>query len=200
MYQIPGDKTLQGPDPENKPLDMIVEQARQGDGTAFAALFTIFNGPICTYLARMVGNDELGRDLAQETFLQAWKGLLNLHGDLHFRAWLYRIATNVAYSHLRRANLIHWLPWTKNDEETGYTEPNVIGPESWIGEIEQVQQVLARLTPQYKACLLLQLVAGFSQREIAAMLGINEKTVGANVCRGREQFRQIYRQMEGDEK
>jgi len=197
MHPILGDETSGRSSCASEPADQIIARAQKGDCVAFAELFELFNRPICTYLTRMVGNDELARDLAQETFLKAWKNLPRLHGELHFRAWLYRIATNVAYSHQRRARLIRWLPWSKDDEEAGHVELSVAGPEESVGEAELVQQALACLTPQYKACLLLQIVEGFSQREVAEMLGISEKSVGANVCRGREQFRQLYRQLKG---
>jgi RNA polymerase sigma factor (sigma-70 family) len=59
--------------------------------------------------------------------------------------------------------------------------------------------VLAQLAPQSRTCLLLQLVAGFSQREIAESLGISEKSVSAYVSRGREQFRRAYSRMKGAE-
>ncbi|HET7641250.1 MAG TPA: RNA polymerase sigma factor, partial [Ktedonobacteraceae bacterium] len=163
-------------------LVAMVELARHGDARGFTALFQYFNGPICTYLVRLVGNDELGRDLAQETFLRAWQSLPDLRGELHFKAWLYRIATNVARSHLRHERIIQWLPWTESDQ-------HFAGPEERAGEVECVQQALRRLTPQCRTCLLLQLVAGFSQREIAALLAISEKSVSAYVSRGREQFR-----------
>ncbi len=179
--------------PVTASLTEMVERARAGDAQGFSALFQRFNGPICTYLARLVGNDELGRDLAQETFLLAWKNLPHLQGELHFKAWLYRIATNVARSHLRHERLIRWLPWVERDNL-----PNLTGPEEHVGEIECVEQALAYLAPQCRVCLLLQLVGGFSQHEIAAMLGISEKSVGAYVFRGREQFRMAYRRLKGD--
>ena len=72
------------------------------------------------------------------------------------------------------------------------------GPEEQVSETDLIQTVLARLSPQYRTCLLLQVIAGFSQRETAHLLGISEKSVGSNVCRGREQFRRIYASLEGD--
>ncbi|MEO8973988.1 MAG: sigma factor-like helix-turn-helix DNA-binding protein, partial [Ktedonobacteraceae bacterium] len=72
---------------------------------------------------------------------------------------------------------------------------HVAGPEERTGEMECVERALVQLAPQCRVCLLLQLVAGFSQREIAEALGISEKSVGAYVSRGREQFRRAYRQM-----
>ena len=173
----------------------MVELARQGDARGFAALFQAYNAQICTYLARLVGNDEMGRDLAQETFLRAWKSLPSIENELRFKPWLYRIATNVARSHLRHERLIRWLPWVEHESETHVEWLHVAGPEERTGEMECVERALAQLAPQCRMCLLLQLVAGFSQREIAEALGISEKSVGAYVSRGREQFRRAYRQM-----
>lgn len=89
----------------------ITQLAQRGDSAAFITLFQNYNNQICTYLAHLVGNDELGRDLAQETFLRAWKSLPSMQDKLQFKPWLYRIATNLARSHLRRTRLIRWLSW-----------------------------------------------------------------------------------------
>lgn len=174
-----------------------IQQARAGDENAFAALVCDLHAPLCTYLARLVDNDELGRDLAQETLIRAWTSLPELREEQHFKAWLYRIATNLARSHLRRTHLIRWLPWTQMEKET-LPALHIQGPEEYVGEADLVQTVLARLSPQYRTCLLLQVIAGFSQCEIAHLLGISEKSVGSNVCRGREQFRRLYASLKGD--
>lgn len=171
--------------------------ARQGDGPAFARLFQRYNAPICAYLARLLGNDEVGRDLAQETFIRAWKSLPGLSGELRFKPWLYRIATNLARSQMRRERLVRWLPWHEQERHADQFL-RIEGPEARAGESELVRQVLARLGPQARVCLLLQLYAGFSQREIAAVLNISEKSVSAYVSRGREQFRQLYHQAKGE--
>lgn len=174
----------------------ILESACAGDQKAFTQLFECYNSPICSYLAHLVGNDEVGRDLAQETFIRAWKGLPKLQGTISFRPWLYRIATNVARSYLKREQLMRWLPWT--DNELGTSDVlRVAGPEEQTGEQECIAQILAMLAPQSRTCLLLQHVAGFSQREIATVLGISEKSVSAYVSRGREQFRLEYRRLKG---
>src|SRR5579885_1152802 len=61
----------------------VAEQARAGDSQAFTTLFQTYNSQICTYLARLVGNDEVGRDLAQETFMRAWESLPAMDQPLH---------------------------------------------------------------------------------------------------------------------
>lgn len=178
----------------------VVEQARAGDTQAFSLLFRHYNAQICTYLARLVSNDELGRDLAQETFLRAWQSLPGIRNSEHFKPWIFRIAINTAKSHLRRAQRVRWLPWQEDDSlDTRETHASlrVEGPEEQVGEAEFVRKALARVAPQPRACLLLQLVAGFSQREVAETLGISEKSVSAYVSRGREQFRREYYRLKG---
>src|SRR5260370_32525474 len=91
-------------------LARVVELARAGDGLAFHDLFQQYNGQVCTYLARLVGNDEVGRDLARETFIRAWKSLPEIRSNAHFKPWLFRIATNIAISPLRHPHLGRWLP------------------------------------------------------------------------------------------
>src|ERR1051326_5724119 len=109
--------SLSSPPPDaDASATAVVEQARAGDRAAFTALFHHYNAPICRYLAHVVGNDEIGRDLAQETFLAAWRALPDLRDPSRFGPWLYRIATNQANSHLRQARLTRWLPWAEPSE------------------------------------------------------------------------------------
>jgi len=168
----------------------IVEQARAGDKTAFDTLFQHYNARICTYLAHMIGDEEEGRDLAQETFLKAWQCLASLHNEACFDAWLYRIATNIAIDHLRRQKFrrSRWITDENEDMSTA-------GPEERIAEAELIQQALAKVSLKYRTCLLLQLVANFSQREIATALKISEKSVSIYVSRGSEQFRLAYQRL-----
>ncbi len=171
-----------------------VERARLGDPDAFRYLFDSYYGPICTYLAHFMRDTEIGHDLAQETFLRAWKGLQKMQGEIAFRPWLYRIATNVAHSHLQRERLIGWLPWFDYATSPKAITSTALEPEARFEEQETIAEILATLPPQCRSCLLLQHIAGFSQREIASILHISEKSVSAYVSRGREQFRCTYRQ------
>jgi RNA polymerase sigma-70 factor (ECF subfamily) len=176
----------------------LVEQAQAGDRAAFTALFQQYNAPICRYLARVVGNDEVGRDLAQETFFSAWRALPDLRDPSRFGPWLYRIATNQANSYLRENRLKRFLPWAEPSEPEAANYPTTAGPEAHVGEAQQVAAALAQLTPKYRVCLLLQLEGGFSQREIAQMLRLAEKSVSVYVSRGREEFRRAYQRLEGE--
>ena len=171
-----------------------VEQAQAGDKQAFDTLFENYNTRISTYLTHMVGNEEEGRDLAQETFLKAWQSIGSLHNESRFDTWLYRIATNTAIDYLRRRKF-HWSRWETIENEDIPASMRIAGPEEQVAETEHIRQALAKVSLKYRTCLLLQLVADFSQRQIAASLKISEKSVSVYVSRGCEQFRIAYQQL-----
>jgi RNA polymerase sigma-70 factor (ECF subfamily) len=172
----------------------VVAQARAGDKLAFDTLFEYYNARICTYLAHIVGDKEEGRDLAQETFLKAWQGIGSIHNQARFDTWLYRIATNTAIDHLRRRKF-RWSHWETNAIYNTPASMSISGPEEQVAEQEHIRQALAKVSLKYRTCLLLQLVADFSQRQIATSLKISEKSVSVYVSRGSEQFRVAYQQL-----
>jgi RNA polymerase sigma-70 factor (ECF subfamily) len=172
----------------------VVEQAQAGDIRAFETLFERYSTRINAYLTHMVGNEEEGRDLAQETFLKAWQSLGRLRKESHFDTWLYRIATHTAIDYLRRRK-IRSSRWEMLEQEYTPVSLRIAGPEEQIAEKEHIRQALAKVSLPYRSCLLLQLVADFSQRQIAASLHISEKSVSVYVSRGCEQFRKAYQQL-----
>lgn len=173
----------------------VVRDAQAGNISAFNTLYQYYNGRICTFLARMVGSDEEGRDLAQDTFIKVWRSLSQVQDETQFDTWLYRIATNTAIDHLRRRKS-RWPLCKHSDKETEGLY--MAGPEGQVEESEIVKLALAQLSPQYRACLLLQHVAGFTQREIAQSLNLSEKSISIYINRGCEQFRQAYERLIND--
>jgi len=175
----------------------LVMRAQAGDTQAFTELFLIHYSKICTYLARLVSHHDQWPDLAQETFLQVWKELPNLRHAQQFTSWLYRIATNEAMSFLRKEERWWWSsqPLPEPTEDTQGEYLSTPGPEESVAEEDWLKRALRKLEPQCRVCLLLYVVGGFSQREIAALLGIRENTVSGNVCRGRNHLR-YHRQSE----
>lgn len=174
----------------------IVRDAQAGNVSAFNTLFQYYNARICTYLARMVGNDEEGRDLAQETFIKAWRALSGINDETLFDTWPYRIATNTAIDHLRRRKS-RWPLGKRTESNDTIEQLSIAGPEEQVEEAELIKLALGELSPRYRACLLLQYVVGCTQREIARSLNLSEKSVSIYVSRGCEQFRQAYERLVG---
>ena len=175
----------------------LVERAQAGDVHAFTELYQTHRSQICTYLARLVGHNDQWPDLDQETFFQVWRRLPELRCAHQFKSWLYRIATNKAMSFLREAEREkkYYQRLSDDEEYISNTYPSTPGPEEKVAEEDWLKRALRELEPQCRACLLLYVVGGFSQGEIATMLGILESTVSGNVCRGRKYLR-YYRSLE----
>ena len=81
------------PAPANSDL-MLVERAVAGDQRAFELLVIKYQRRIERLIARMVRDVDLVEDIAQETFIRAWRALHQFRGDAQFYTWLYRIAVN----------------------------------------------------------------------------------------------------------
>lgn len=171
-------------------LDALVLQAKAGNQASFESLYEKYNSRICLYLTRMVGNDGIGSELTQETFIKVWEALPGLRDDASFTSWIYRIATNVAYSYQKRTQHFQFIPWDTYRENG--VEPSLEGPEDAVGETELMKQALALVSPTYRPYLILYVVEGLSQRQIADRLGKKESSVSKYVSRGKEHLRQIY--------
>jgi RNA polymerase sigma-70 factor, ECF subfamily len=178
----------------------FVKYAKKGSHTAFEALYWYYNKPIWNKLGRLIGNRHIVEELHQETFIRAWVNLQKLDSDAQFEPWLYRIAAHVAIDSLRRSKKLMFLSFEGNEVEEGTLNKylRVDGPEEAICSTDLLEQALTKLTPQFRTCLVLQDVWGYSQREVAQLLKISISCVGSYVSRGREQLRLSLKQLEGD--
>ncbi len=164
----------------------LVERARQGDDQAFAILFEQFHAPILNYLHRMVSDRAVAEDLTQDTFIKAYKALPGTKPDLAFKAWLYRIATNTALSHLRRGKIVKFLPFL-GDREHG--DERV---ETTVTRQTDINDVLKQLPKHYASVLLLRHYQGLSLAETAEALDITENAAKLRLFRARKAFAKIY--------
>ena len=165
----------------------LVGRARAGDQVAFARLFEQYHAPILNYLHRMVGDRALAEDLTQDAFVKAYNALPGTRPDLAFKAWLYRIATNTAISHLRRRKIVQWIPFMAGHEQAG--EGSI---ERSVGLQYDVEQALAKIPKHYAAALLLRHYQGLSLAETAAALEITENAAKLRLFRARKAFAAVY--------
>jgi len=168
------------------------------DREAFTRLFEQHNGTICTYLAHLVGNVEVGRDLAQDTFIKVWQNLPSLRDPSQVESWLFRIARNTAIDYLRQQKVRRLLiPWKRYEEYERSEYPSSEGFEDRISETECIKQALLQVKLKPRECLILYVIVGLSQRKIAELLEIQEQSVTTYVSTGRKEFRKAYERLKG---
>ena len=196
-----------GGDPTPRPLQRSGASSASGRQSQFEQLFTRYQLPLLDYLFGMTRDREWAADLVQETFLNAYAAKANLAAIEHPQAWLYRIATNIALTALRRRRRFGWVGLSAVEPEAGASSsdswPKPLPPDlpyqdfaATIAERDAVWSVLAELPPRWRAVLLLQTTAGFEVREIAASLHLSEANVRKLLFRAKERFRHVYSRLD----
>ncbi len=151
-------------------------------------LFERHHVEIFAYLHRMMDDREWAQDLAQETFLSAYRARDQIARLQNPRAWLYRIATNLALNALKRKRRFAWLPWQwHEDRPAGGNVAEEVGRQAVL------ETALAAVPPDYRAPLLLHSHYGFKVAEVAEALQISEGAARMRLQRAREMFRKAYR-------
>jgi len=129
-------------------------------------------------------NQPLAEDLVQETFMRAWRSLDSLQNDKAAKAWLFTI--------LRRENARlyeRYRPELVDIEGQAVAEAGSREPEAEV-ERNRLHQAINRLEAEYREPLLLQVVGGFSGKEIASILELNNNTVMTRLFRARSKLKQ----------
>lgn len=158
-------------------------------------LYATYAKPVCAYIHSLVGDWQLAHDLTQETYLQLYRTRQRLPQVENQRAWVYGIASHLALNEQKRRRRFTWLPWA-TDVENHALAHNWINIENEVEQREQVAVILAKLSPDYRAPLVLYSSYDFSTREIGEALGISEAAVRQRLHRAREMFRRAYEESE----
>lgn len=172
-----------------------VTRAREGDATAFEAIYTRYERRIYAFVYRLMGNADDAYDLTQETFIKAYTALPRTAPDLNLSAWLHRIASNACMDVLRRRKLIRWLPWETFDTNPGLepaADDDPVGEYNQFETSGEVQAVLDKLAPKHRMSLVLKEFQGMSCDEIGEVMGLSRSAVKSLLFRAREEFRQVY--------
>ena len=171
----------------------LVARAREGDERAFEQLVADNEKRVYNLCRRLAGNPEDGAELAQEAFLNAWRGLPRFQGESSFATWIYRLASNVCIDFLRKEKRRRSLSMTVSlDGEEGERQAELPDerdtPERHLERAElrrAVARGLDRLSPEHRQALVLRELQGFSYAEIGRALGLEEGTVKSRISRAR---------------
>jgi len=176
---------------------MLVERSVAGDQRAFELLVIKYQRRIQRLIGRMVRDTDLVEDIAQETFIRAYRALHQFRGESQFYTWLYRIAANTAKKYLlqlKRDNVVFEASFQSDDEadETSRqkSEPTTSEtPESVLAAREiaaAVNVALEQLPEELRQAITLREMEGLSYEEIAEMMNCPIGTVRSRIFRARE--------------
>jgi RNA polymerase sigma-70 factor (ECF subfamily) len=150
-------------------------------------LYAAHHAEIYGYLCRMVRDDELAADLAQETFVKAFRAYGTLVDPNRARAWLYQIAGRTALDELRRRRIIRFVPWTGESHDVDSSAEDIALSHRLTGDLERA---LASIPERQRMALLLAEVQGLNGAELGESLGVSNVAARALLSRGRESLRQ----------
>ena len=171
-------------------LGTLVAEAREGDRRAFEALVRRTWEDTYALAYRLTGNVDDARDVCQETYLRAYRGLRRFRGDARFTTWLYRITANCASTHLGRRRR-HRHEDLDEHLELDDRSPNAdpVGRAESATVRDAVQRALVALPPRLRAVVVLRDIYDLSHEVIAAELGISVSAAKVRLHRARLRLR-----------
>ena len=187
------------PPEADKPLDtdaMLVERTVAGDQKAYELLVIKYQRRIQRLIGRMVRDVDLVEDIAQETFIRAYRALAQFRGDAQFYTWLYRIAVNTAKKalmELKRDPTVSENSFkSADDDETSPLENELTSsetPEALLASKEiavMVNSAMEALPEELRQAITLREIEGLSYEEIAEVMNCPIGTVRSRIFRARE--------------
>ena len=149
-------------------------------------LYHRFSPKMYAVCLRYSGNAEDARDLLQEGFIKIFKNLGKYRGDGSFEGWIRRIFVNTSIEHFRKK--IHLHDVTETQEKTSEDrELNVLDN---LAE-KDIMKMIHELSPGYRAVFNMHIIEGYSHKEIAGILGINEGTSKSQLARAKSVLKKM---------
>ena len=176
---------------------LLVERVKRGDVRAFEMLVVKYQRRVERLIGRMVRDVDLVQDIAQESFIRAYRALPQFRGDSAFYTWLYRIAVNTAKKALmdmKRDPLVLESSRSQSEdgEETSRAENELTTgetPEALLASKEiatAVNAAIEALSEDLRQAITLREIEGLSYEEIAEMMNCPIGTVRSRIFRARE--------------
>ena len=167
----------------------LVARSIGGDSESFNQLVLRWERPIFALAYRTIGREEEARDVCQETFLRAFRGLPAFRGQAKFSSWLYRIALNLCRDWMRRERR---TPTSQPPEDMDALElASTLGPSESIETlvarkdlVRAVERVMATLPEEQRTAIVLKEYHGLTFQEIAELMGCPLSTVKTRLYQG----------------
>ncbi len=170
-------------------MDELVARAQEGDRVAFDELVRRTHADTYTLAYRLCGNEEDARDVVQDAYLRAFKGLKRFRGDAQFTTWMYRITANCANTLMGKRQKHRHDELLDTVEDTDLARDPAAHADV-MALRDDLSDALAELSPKLRAVVLLRDVYELPHEDIAAELGISETAAKVRLHRARLQLKE----------
>lgn len=181
-------------------LAALAVAAKDGDRAAFEELVRETSAETYTLAHRLVGNEEDARDVVQEAYLRAYRGIGRFRGDAQFTTWLYRITANCASTALKRRSRTRY---EELDDDVAVVETHVDrDPQARADTAalrDRLTDALAELPPRLRSVVVLRDIYDLPHTAIADELGISEAAAKVRLHRARRRLRERLLPLPGEE-
>ncbi len=175
---------------------ILVQQVQAGDVAAFDSLILKYRQRLYSVIYNLTSNREDAADLTQEAFIKAFQSINRFKGRSTFFAWLYRIAVNATYSHLRRHKLRRFFSFDTIDEDLApaevleaLTSKSNIPRDRLLTELqEKLNEALQTLSLKHRTVVVLFEIESLSHQEIAEITGCSVGTVRSRLHYAKQQL------------
>jgi RNA polymerase sigma-70 factor (ECF subfamily) len=179
----------------------LARKAQRGDRQAFEAILARYERPIFSFIYHFFQDSALCEDLAQETFLRAYRFIKSFRTGEKLSTWLFSIAKNLCIDELRRMQKGKTVQIDAVDPETfvadGPMAGNPVSASILVQEGEILRRAIARLPEKYRSCLVLFYFNELSYEEIAKVMDISLSNTKILLFRGKKMLYELYREETG---
>lgn len=170
----------------------LVDEARRGNRAAFGELVMRYERRLLRLILQFIRDEDLAEDLAQETFIRAYKSFDQFDPSRRFGPWLFRIGVNLTLDHLRRRKRRGWWSLFSEANSERMPDPACPDPRQQLELSQEVHHVLEQLPDAYRMVLVMRDLENFSTSEIAAMLNRKEATIRWRLAEARTRFQHLW--------
>ncbi len=188
--------TSKEPEMSTRDEQALFDMIRARDQQGLNGLIKLHSNDLFLFIQRMVQNQEDAQDILQDTFVRVWEKCHQFRGNSTVKTWIYRIAMNLAYSHLRKQG--RWHHTLLDDLRTLASGDN---PEANLEQSYQKDMLklgLEQLTPRQRAVVVARIYEDLPFREVASAVGCSENAAKVHFHEGKKRLEAFVKERTGE--